>query len=49
MFDWELRDPSLLVFALRIYRYLNFDEMASYMEAAEAAKNIPLTDIQEVA
>jgi aconitate hydratase 2/2-methylisocitrate dehydratase len=32
-----------------IYRYLNFDEMASYMEAAEAAKNIPLTDIQEVA
>ncbi len=31
-----------------IYRYLNFDEIASYMEAAEAAKNIRLTDIQEV-
>ncbi|MCH8265012.1 MAG: hypothetical protein IIC10_06390 [Proteobacteria bacterium] len=32
-----------------IYRYLNFNEIADYMEAAEAAKNIPLTDIQEVA
>ncbi|HAT28350.1 MAG TPA: bifunctional aconitate hydratase 2/2-methylisocitrate dehydratase [Gammaproteobacteria bacterium] len=31
-----------------IYRYLNFDEIANYMEAAEAAKNIRLTDIQEV-
>ena len=28
-----------------IYRYLNFDEMASYMEAAEAAKNIPLLSL----
>jgi len=32
-----------------IYRYLNFNEIADYMEAAEQAKKIPLTDIQEVA
>ncbi len=32
-----------------IYRYLNFNEMANYMEAAEQAKNIPLTDVQDVA
>ena len=32
-----------------IYRYLNFNEIADYMEAAEQAKNIPLTNIQEVA
>ncbi len=32
-----------------IYRYLNFNEIASYMEAAERAKQIPLTNIQEVA
>ncbi len=32
-----------------IYRYLNFNEIASYMQAAERAKNIPLTNIQEVA
>jgi len=32
-----------------IYRYLNFNEIADYMEAAERAKKIPLTDIQEVA
>ena len=33
----------------KIYRYLNFNEIAKYMEAAEQAKNIPLTDIQVVA
>ena len=32
-----------------IYRYLNFNEIAEFMEAAERAKNIPLTNIQEVA
>ncbi len=32
-----------------IYRYLNFNEIADYMEGAENAKNIPLTNIQEVA
>ena len=31
-----------------IYRYLNFNEIAEFMEAAERAKNIPLTSIQEV-
>ena len=32
-----------------IYRYLNFNEIASFMEAAERAKSIPLTNIAEVA
>lgn len=32
-----------------IYRYLNFNEIESFMEAADRAKRIPLTDIQEVA
>lgn len=32
-----------------IYRYLNFNEIQSYMDAAERAKSIPLTSIQEVA
>ena len=32
-----------------IYRYLNFNEIANYMEAAEQAKKLPLTDIQDVA
>lgn len=32
-----------------IYRYLNFHEIADFMEAAERAKNIPLTNVQEVA
>ncbi len=32
-----------------IYRYLNFNEIASFMEAADRAKQIPLTDVQEVA
>jgi len=31
-----------------IYRYLNFNEIADYMAAADNAKNIPLTSIQEV-
>ncbi len=30
-----------------IYRYLNFNEIQSYMEAAERAKSIPLTEVQE--
>lgn len=32
-----------------IYRYLNFNEIEDFMEAAERAKNIPLTNIQDVA
>ena len=32
-----------------IYRYLNFNEIEDFMEAAERAKNIPLTNIQHVA
>lgn len=32
-----------------IYRYLNFHEIADFMEAADRAKNIPVTDVQEVA
>ncbi len=32
-----------------IYRYLNFNEIASFQEAADRAKQIPLTNIQEVA
>ncbi len=33
----------------KIYRYLNFNEIESFMEAAERAKSIPLTNIAEVA
>jgi len=32
-----------------IYRYLNFHEIADFMEAAEHAKNIPLTNVRDVA
>lgn len=32
-----------------IYRYLNFHEIADFMEAAERAKNIPLTNVKDVA
>jgi len=32
-----------------IYRYLNFNEIASFQEAADRAKLIPLTNVQEVA
>ncbi len=32
-----------------IYRYLNFHEIADFMEAAERAKNIPLSNIKNVA
>jgi len=32
-----------------IYRYLNFHEIADFMEAAERAKNIPLTNVRDVA
>lgn len=32
-----------------IYRYLNFNEIEDFMIAAERAKNIPLTNVQEVA
>lgn len=32
-----------------IYRYLNFNEIKSYMDAAENAKNIPLVNVREVA
>jgi len=32
----------------KIYRYLNFNEIQSYMEAAEQAKNIPLVNVREV-
>ena len=30
-----------------IYRYLNFHEIADFMEAAERAKNIPLTNVRD--
>ena len=33
----------------KIYRYLNFNEIKSYMDAAEHAKTIPLVDVREVA
>ena len=29
-----------------IYRYLNFNEIQSFQESAERAKNIPLTNVQ---
>jgi len=32
-----------------IYRYLNFDQIEEFMEASERAKNIPLTNVQDVA
>ena len=32
-----------------IYRYMNFNEIADFMEAADRAKNIPATNVQEVA
>ncbi len=32
-----------------IYRYLNFNEIKSYMEAAERGKQIPAVNVQEVA
>ena len=32
-----------------IYRYLNFNEIKSYMEAAEKAKTIPLVNVRDVA
>ena len=32
-----------------IYRYLNFDEIAEFIEASDRAKSIPLTNIQDVA
>ena len=39
---------SLNTMADDVYRYMNFNEIADYMEGAENAKNIPLTNIQEV-
>lgn len=32
-----------------IYRYLNFNEIADFMEAADRAKSIPLTNVKDVA
>ena len=32
-----------------IYRYLNFNEIKSYMKAAENAKNIPVVNVRDVA
>ena len=32
-----------------IYRYMNFNEIADFMEAADRAKNIPVINVQEVA
>jgi len=32
----------------KIYRYLNFNEVASFMKGAERAKSIPLQNITEV-
>ena len=39
---------SINTMADDIYRYLNFNEIEDFMEAAERARDIPLTDIQEV-
>jgi aconitate hydratase 2/2-methylisocitrate dehydratase len=40
---------SIDTMADSIYRYLNFDEIEDFMEGAERAKSIPLTNIQDVA
>ena len=32
-----------------IYRYMNFNEIVDFIEAADRAKNIPATNVQEVA
>lgn len=40
---------SINTMSANIYRYLNFNEIAEYMDAAERARKIPLTNIQEVA
>ena len=32
-----------------IYRYMNFNEISDFMEAADRAKNIPATNVREVA
>ena len=32
-----------------IYRYLNFNEIESFMEAANRARDIPVTNVQDVA
>ncbi len=32
-----------------IYRYLNFNEIKQYMEAAERQKQIPVTNVADVA
>ncbi len=39
---------SINTMADDIYRYLNFNEIEDFMEAAERGRDIPLTDIQEV-
>ena len=39
---------SINTMADDIYRYLNFNEIEDFMEAAERARDIPLTDIQKV-
>ncbi len=40
---------NLNTLADNIYRYLNFDQIEEFMEAAERAKQIPLTQVQDAA
>ncbi len=48
MGEYMLYMTSINTMADDIYRYLNFNEIEDFMEAAERARDIPLTDIQEV-
>lgn len=47
--EYQRAMQGLNPLAADVYRYLNFDQVASFMEAAEQAKNIPLTTVEEVA
>ena len=40
---------SINTMSENIYRYLNFNEIKEFIEASERAKNIPLTNVQDVA
>ena len=40
---------SINTMSENIYRYLNFNEIEEFIEASERAKNIPLTNVQDVA
>ena len=40
---------SINTMSENIYRYLNFNEIEEFIEASDRAKNIPLTNVQDVA